>query len=321
MLLNEFINLYLFFEGRIEDAKAKYPHLSSAIDELTASDPSSSQKYLMWSAKMLDQDSSIDAEDVSSLLRDFQKQVGKIKEKDINFFKTFNDLKNAVEKAKETKTGQEKRKLEKAEGADSIYDDGRFVVFHIKTLEATCHYGAGTKWCISSRDESHFKNYSSKNVIFYFVIDRNPENENLKKIAVAVKRDKSNKILGFEFYDAEDDLISSDKVLSEIKNAIKSHVSRVPKNSLAKLLSIENVSKEELLKFAKDEDVDIRVLAAQNPNASKEIFEILIKDKNWIVREAIAKNLKTPKEILEILAKDEDSDVQKAVAKNPNYKK
>ena len=49
-------NPKLLIEGRIDDAKKKYPHLAEVgiIDTLVANDPSDNQKYLMWAAKQID---------------------------------------------------------------------------------------------------------------------------------------------------------------------------------------------------------------------------------------------------------------------------
>ena len=38
-------------EGRVEDAKAKYPEFENLIDFLVQNDPSGNNKYLMWFVK------------------------------------------------------------------------------------------------------------------------------------------------------------------------------------------------------------------------------------------------------------------------------
>jgi len=43
----------LLAEGRVKDAKKKYPDIANFVPGLTARDPSGNNKYLMWSMKQL----------------------------------------------------------------------------------------------------------------------------------------------------------------------------------------------------------------------------------------------------------------------------
>ena len=66
--------------------------------------------------------------------------------------------------------------------------------------EASCYYGAGTKWCVASKQtDTHWKSYNKRSTFFY-VIDKN-KNQKDPLYKVAYRMLKDNK---WEFWDAED---------------------------------------------------------------------------------------------------------------------
>ena len=94
--------------------------------------------------------------------------------------------------------------------------------------------------------------------------------------------------------------------------------------------SIETAVKDEKLECwtvlegdeaaAKDEDWNVRLIAAANPNTPKEILAELAKDKDRAVRICVAESLNIPEKTLFELAKDH-WEVREAVAANPNTPK
>jgi hypothetical protein len=69
-------------------------------------------------------------------------------------------------------------------GVDKIYEDSRWTVVVPKTYEASCHYGAGTKWCTTSRTtDSYFKTYTTNGVLFY-ILDKTRKAGSLYKFAI-----------------------------------------------------------------------------------------------------------------------------------------
>ena len=90
---------------------------------------------------------------------------------DIFSYHSWDDLHSTVSRAKETKTKQEVRKIEK-EGATKVFQNDKVVIVHPKTHEASCHYGASSKWCTAMRDRSeHFNSYANDQgvVLLYFL--------------------------------------------------------------------------------------------------------------------------------------------------------
>tara|TARA_R110000787_G_scaffold279795_1_gene390133 strand:+ start:8431 stop:9108 length:678 start_codon:yes stop_codon:yes gene_type:complete len=88
---------------------------------------------------------------------------------------------------------KQERKIAKS-GSKKIFEDDSVVIMQITTWEASCYYGRGTKWCISSRDEQGpFKNISQgKNI--YFLFDKK---QNTKYAIVAYPAQDLNKTRPF----------------------------------------------------------------------------------------------------------------------------
>jgi hypothetical protein len=109
---------------------------------------------------------------------------------DIMSFKTFKDLQQMIDKVSAEKSKTQTKQEISLKDADKIYEDDHYLVISPKTYEASCKYGKGTKWCISSISTSdHWNSYSNKNNIkFYFIINKQVEEESPEeeKVAIAV---------------------------------------------------------------------------------------------------------------------------------------
>lgn len=117
--------LALIAEGRIDDAKKKYPQVDRFIGYLAEEDPSKNNKYLMWSAKQLNArlESAVKQQPervatykddpqfreegmqgifysemfnyqmkISEVIQEFHKNSQRLKNKDINSYKTLDDV-------------------------------------------------------------------------------------------------------------------------------------------------------------------------------------------------------------------------------------
>ena len=160
-------------EGRLEDVKVKYPGHEAGIDNLPKHDPSGNNKYLAWMAKsVLDQGSS--PKHVIDAINYFHTNVVRFEKKDINQYKTLQELLNAVEVAK----AKVSKKEVKEQGVEKIYDDENVTVVHPKTHAASCKYGANTKWCVTMKNNpDYFRSYSSQGPLFFFMDKRRLPNE------------------------------------------------------------------------------------------------------------------------------------------------
>jgi hypothetical protein len=184
-----FINGSLLFEGRKEDARAKYPeHSDEVFNFYVENDPSGNQKYLNWLLKNTNPSykAVFDLQEyLIKLVKFFHEKQNMFNEKDINKH-TGNTLESEVKvvKLKLQKKQQEKQvKKEKT----VIYQDDRWYIVSPHTWESSCLYGYGTKWCISMDKNSSYWKSHSRGSTFAFIIDKTkPKEDPLHKVAFRV---------------------------------------------------------------------------------------------------------------------------------------
>lgn len=170
---------HLISEGRVEDAKERYPDLPQEVfDIFIKEDPSGNYKYLMAICKMWHDAKSNspfsyrNKDGTKGLMENvtyFHNQIQKFEKKDINQYDNLREFKREVSKAKENLSKGEIKK-----GVKKIYEDGNHLVVQPKSHAASCFYGAGTQWCTTMRDyDNYFKNYTSHSSLFYFINKKN----------------------------------------------------------------------------------------------------------------------------------------------------
>jgi len=169
-------------------------------------------KYIFWLSKQFIEDKSINlnhARDIIELFDDMVRRK-KIEQGDINKYSNLNELEDiTLEKHKDYKKTQEIKKTTKEEGSIVLEND-KVVVRNIKSYDASCKYGKGTKWCITTRDnDAYWKQYASKFINFYFIFPKVDLGQDLDKIAIAVyPTEESGEV--YEVYDAKDKLINEE---------------------------------------------------------------------------------------------------------------
>lgn len=167
----------LLAEGRLEDAKSKYPQDTEIVDYFVSQDPSVNNKYLPWEMKVYKQLQTTNQELltrhkelIANLIKVFHNNTARLQQKDINQYKTLADLHNILNpiiKASEEKIAQ-KEKEEK--GVKKLYEDDDWLLVRPLTHEASCKYGANTQWCTASKNDSeHFKNYTEGGILIYLI--------------------------------------------------------------------------------------------------------------------------------------------------------
>ena len=107
--------------------------------------------------------------------------------KDYNEFKDFSKLKKMDKKdiqdfVSSFKSKSDKKKSDKTEGAEKLYEDSDWVVYRITSYPAAQLYGKNTKWCITGRYPGHeergqeyFDSYIESNNLdggYYFYISK-----------------------------------------------------------------------------------------------------------------------------------------------------
>jgi len=303
-LLQEYIKRILS-EKKSDDLKVKFPNLSSEIDEL---ENTVHPKYLEWCVKQLTQNFSIN--DLIPTIKFYDKNSSKFQSKDINTYKTLKDLEDELKEIG-SKSKTELRKETKSEGAEKLFEDDQCVLLYIKNKDASVTYGAGTKWCITMRDANYFEEYSNNNVVFYFLINKNLDQKNsLSKLAFAIQRDKENKILKTEIFDAEDKQIKIPKGLEKFLKISEQDAPKRPMCLMVKL-KLGLASEEEVLSLMKDKNNYVRWEVARRIDP-KHLPKMMNDESSGVCYE-VAKRIAV--EHLPKMMNDESSGVRYEVAK------
>lgn len=192
----------VLLENRVDDVKKKYPEVDPAIiDYFIKEDPSGNNKYLDWLVKAMTHEPTIQSvEDILDeamqfntpqeflmmLVKKFHELLPymvhvedgkKVGTTDLYQYKftdseMINFLGFDLSQAKERKEEKDKQKDAK-KNSDKIYEDKNWLVVRPKTWESSCVYGAGTRWCTTSKENSsHFKRETDRNFLIY-VINKN----------------------------------------------------------------------------------------------------------------------------------------------------
>ena len=240
----------ILIEGRVEDAQKYFEdsvgswpvaepgnpagigastNVEGVLDHFVQNDPSGNNKYLMWMVKMYlnPEEKGTSPNDISSLIQRFHKNVDRLtpelikdmafyseapisnSPRNIDSYNTIATLERVMDEIESRQTRKQKEK-EAKKGGEKIYEDNRWLVVKPHTLEASCYYGAGTKWCTTSENTNHFKDYSAKGPLYY-IIDKTRQLGRFYKIAMHVTWDGAE-----EYYDEEDNKLEDD-VMDAIK--------------------------------------------------------------------------------------------------------
>lgn len=170
--INESYDLYetskLLLEGRKEDARAKYPDVpESDFNYYVENDPSGNQKYLDWLLKYYWQ---VSPDILVEYIKFFHQYQNMFIEKDISRHTPTSLDREMVDVQEKLLQKQEKKQAKKQ--SIKLYEDDRWLVVSPKSWKASCYYGAGTKWCITMKENPSYWNRYIKNSTFFFIIDK-----------------------------------------------------------------------------------------------------------------------------------------------------
>lgn len=205
-IIKEELLLKVLLEGRLEDVIKKYTNNQDDVEDViyfSKNDPSGNNKYLKWmTTQWLESVSGVGAGnkgDIVLVVKSFHENLQRINNKDINSYKSFGELRDVTDEAEEKKKEAEEKKAVKNQ-KEVIYSDDDWLVVSPLSWEASCYYGAGTKWCVASKQtDTHWKSYNKRSTFFY-VIDKNKtQKDPLYKVAYRMLKDNK-----WEFWDAED---------------------------------------------------------------------------------------------------------------------
>lgn len=299
-------------EGKLENLQAKYPDYIKEIDELSQRDPSSTKKYLEYAVKVLVSGQALVTEigDVIVLFHKFQNKF-EPRERDINFWKNFTDLRDKLfeleQSGEKSKTAQKKEI--KAGGSKKLYEDEQVTLFFIKSKDASCTYGSGTKWCVTMRDKHYFEEYSGQNIVLIYALrkDLTQEDPNYK-VALVFQRDTNNKIVQKQYFDALDTEFEKPKPLKSVKNLqqilsiAENAAAAASKSTLAKLVSKE-ITIDQVPESERDDNMYRLVLKNTESIIPMDVVERFIAQNDSVVKYIARKDWMTVEMLLQFAQK------------------
>jgi dsDNA-binding SOS-regulon protein len=166
------------YEGKWEGLPG-YKDIKDFVEKLGEIDPSKNGAYMQWLAKLAikspDDNRTEDLDRVGKDLRTFEEKKSKIEKKDINAYKSYQELYDAVEPfyEKRPKTAEEKKaeraemKLAAVKADVTIVYQGKEGWIRIpKTKAAAKFLGQSTRWCTSASANNMFDHYNKSDSLF-----------------------------------------------------------------------------------------------------------------------------------------------------------
>ena len=103
-----------------------------------------------------------DSERTKRILSMFTNFHGTGLDKDINRYRSIQDVENAISGSDRTETQKEKKRS----GADKVYEDDTWIIVIPRTEEAAKLYGANTKWCTAADKDNMFGYYNERGPLY-----------------------------------------------------------------------------------------------------------------------------------------------------------
>jgi len=200
----------VLLEGRKDEFLSKYREKFKPEDIkkifLLSRDLSSNQKFLNFLGKVISPESvNDDMMKAKIAIEKFIKYQNNLEVKDINQYDSLKDISDAISKHE----NKVRRDVKEIDGADVVYEDDRFTVVSPKTYEASCYYGAGSKWCTAAKSsDAHFMSYNRDGKLFYFLDKKEKSGSRFYKVAMLQKYDGRQ-----TFFDAPDKSFNSGWIL------------------------------------------------------------------------------------------------------------
>jgi hypothetical protein len=189
----------LIQEGRVDEFKSKYSQkFGNNVNSIVSKVP---HKFLDWIGKNLDNinfEENLDK--LSQALNKFEKISSNLPITDLYQYKSAGQLLSALSEYEQ----RLRRKVKPVNGGNVVYDDGRYFIVNPLTLDSSCYYGKGTKWCTAATNNQQFSRYNEDGKLFYIMDRTLPTSNPHYKVALLKKFDGDK-----TFYDAKDEIIRS----------------------------------------------------------------------------------------------------------------
>ena len=306
------------------DTQAQHKDTSDIVDHFAdKADPTNKKIHTQWILNQYKR-SKIRQEDhprIREALSNFETHKGKLENKDINQYKSLSDVEDAVEPHLGTTTKRQEKKVIKSEGADLVHNDEErgVTVHHIKTEQASCSYGAGTKWCTIGKKDNMFNAYNKDGPMF--VVQHDGRKYQFHNASYQFMDEKNNNVKFNELHpDIQKSLSKSEHPEIQVANLMHTNPHfKINDKNVNNLVKHENsFARREVAqhpeyagKLVNDKNSSVREVVAKHPEHAGK----LVNDKNPYVLMAVAQHPEHAGE----LVNDENSSVREVVAQHPEH--
>jgi len=179
-------------EGRVEEAQ-KYADTLGVSPEIfeyikTESESINKQhKYLMWILEQVEANNLIDTDKINTEilehLRYFHSHASQFAQKDIYAYGELRHLIQAIDEVK----SKERRVFKERYPGEKIFENEKIEIFCPLTMNSSCYYGTGTKWCTTMREREYFGKYKLEGELYYVLSKTKPTIDQTYKMAIRFK--------------------------------------------------------------------------------------------------------------------------------------
>lgn len=174
----------------IEAVKRQYSYIPEEdfykiikIDPTYQDGKNSVGKYGKWLLGLYKKDNPLNynSEDIYNILNLYNQYKNDRKkeiEKDINKFKSIEDLNDAVNNVDEAELSARQQEKEKRNSKDikKIFEDNMWEVWVPQSYAGSCTLGKGTEWCTAdSRTDDYYYEYTEQGPLYVFINKQNPK--------------------------------------------------------------------------------------------------------------------------------------------------
>ncbi len=173
---------------KIVDVKKYYPNIDDrTFNELIALDPTFTNNdslgtYGKWILNTYKKDpKNFNKGHVRDVLEMFISKKNNLEHKDINYYKSLEDLDATLIATEEAKQSESKRKREISktkveDNATKVFEDENYEIWIPNTYEASCKLGRNARWCTATTESDyHYNKYTSQGPL-YIILDKNDPN-------------------------------------------------------------------------------------------------------------------------------------------------
>ena len=207
-----FDELYDIVRESMASARDKYVKTGKVSEEvfnqLVSGDPSRKKKFVEWMVQQYVKDPSRPQHIIDTIVL-FNRALmrNKLEQKDLYTYADISAVEEVLSKLELDKPSATQKKKDIKKDVDIIRDDERMLIIVPKSYEASCLYGANTKWCTAGTTRSYWNDYYDKGSRLYYIIDKRAN----KKYAVEVSPSGSKTV-----YDELDHTVSFEALMKKL---------------------------------------------------------------------------------------------------------